>query len=303
MDDFKGVFVLGNHKATVRLGGSNTPLDKEDVVLSTEVYNPKSNRWLPGPPLAHSLRTYMAFDRETVCCHNGKISILRADCVDQLDPASELWNRLPLSHGAHWCSRQHAVLDSKVFRQADYEVLQSIDLATLLPTDVSSLPLKSGMKAAMASDPGSKRIYLAGGWDLATGAIPALIRYDINTNQWDCNLPPMETARAGAAAAWLNGKLYVVGGSSQECFQVGNWLRSVEIYDPVTNKWSVGPPMLHAHAQHYVFPLYGKLYVFASEARMRSANKCEVLDVQSGQWTEFPSPETTRGYPVYCQLR
>lgn len=50
--------------------------------------------------------------------------------------------------------------------------------------------------------------------------------------------PEMATARSGATATLLNdGRVLVVGGRNAS----GAPLASVEIYDPVTDTWSVGP--------------------------------------------------------------
>ncbi len=68
------------------------------------------------------------------------------------------------------------------------------------------------------------------------GNIAQTLRFDPVTNGWEplANIP---TPRSGAASAVLNGRLWVLGGSS------GGPLTSVEIYDPATDSWSAGPDL------------------------------------------------------------
>ena len=65
----------------------------------------------------------------------------------------------------------------------------------------------------------------------------------------------MRAARANLAVAVLDGKLYAVGG-----FGNGDYLNSVERYDPATNAWEAVAPMASARGDHGVAVLDGKLY-------------------------------------------
>lgn len=54
--------------------------------------------------------------------------------------------------------------------------------------------------------------------------------------QWN-NITPMLTPRAGSTAQVLNGDIYVIGGIAAN----GASVNTVEIYDPDTKTWQVGP--------------------------------------------------------------
>lgn len=54
---------------------------------------------------------------------------------------------------------------------------------------------------------------------------------------------PMPTARYGAAAAVVNGIIYVIGGYN------GNYLATVEAYNPMSDTWSTTPATMPA--AHY----------------------------------------------------
>jgi N-acetylneuraminic acid mutarotase len=74
---------------------------------------------------------------------------------------------------------------------------------------------------------------------------------------------PLERQRFLAAGAALNGKIYLAGGRT-ECYFDGYCpapASTLEIYDPVTDRWSNGPPMTEARALAGAAILDGKLYV------------------------------------------
>jgi N-acetylneuraminic acid mutarotase len=61
----------------------------------------------------------------------------------------------------------------------------------------------------------------------------------------------MPTPRRGFAAVALNGKIYAFGGFAGETAQSGVpsggiAVNSLEIYDPTTDTWSGGPPLIVA---------------------------------------------------------
>jgi N-acetylneuraminic acid mutarotase len=73
----------------------------------------------------------------------------------------------------------------------------------------------------------------------------------------------MRTARAGAAAQAIDGKIYVAGGMGGN----GASLAGVEVYDPARNTWSKGTPMKTRRDNPGSAVLGGKLYVFGGRTR------------------------------------
>src|SRR5713101_7109348 len=78
----------------------------------------------------------------------------------------------------------------------------------------------------------------------STAAFPYVMHlnvYDPALNTWAA-LTPSSLGRAYADAAVINGKLYVVGGctNNSDCSFVTN---ALEVYDPGTNAWSTLAPM------------------------------------------------------------
>ena len=56
-------------------------------------------------------------------------------------------------------------------------------------------------------------------------------------------------------AAVVNNKVYVIGGYD------GKYRKNVEIYNPLTEEWSTGTPMLYAERGHSASVVNGKIYV------------------------------------------
>jgi N-acetylneuraminic acid mutarotase/uncharacterized GH25 family protein len=122
------------------------------------------------------------------------------------------------------------------------------------------------------------RLYVVGGWKMNgaaqkpewpdTGFMLDLTKKPL---QWE-SFPQPFTRRALTAAAW-QGKVYVVGGLNAE----GKVERTVNIFDPATNKWTSGPevpgPLLNGFApavctageRLLVGPSDGKVYALTKK--------------------------------------
>jgi N-acetylneuraminic acid mutarotase len=111
-------------------------------------------------------------------------------------------------------------------------------------------------------------IYSVGGLDgfntLNTG-----YRYDPGSDSWSA-IADMADVRQKPAAAFINDKLYVVGGWGV----FGDTLTSLEIYDPATNSWSTGSPVPVGYAAATAVALNGQMYVIGG-----CSSSCGFTDV------------------------
>ncbi|MGD7034450.1 Kelch repeat-containing protein [Methylotuvimicrobium buryatense] len=135
-------------------------------------------------------------------------------------------------------------------------------------------------------------IYLMGGGVLdrqrLTGAFAV---YDIITNRWQTRgMTPIPTPRAftaGLPAPVLDGKIYLIGGRSVN--SVGGLVKSdkVEIYDPVSNTWQVGPNLPKEISEPVSFTADGKIYVIdGSQEHAESKITAWELDDVWKPWLE-----------------
>lgn len=102
-------------------------------------------------------------------------------------------------------------------------------------------------------------IALAGGYG-SDGRTPtdALLLFDSTTGVWQSG-PPMPTARVNAMGAVWNGKLAVIGGSTQ--FGSGLVTGVIEIYDPTSNSWASSPLTVTPRASGVAVADADRIYV------------------------------------------
>ncbi len=117
---------------------------------------------------------------------------------------------------------------------------------------------------------------------------------NVVTPDWD-PLAPMLTARGGATAQVINGDVYVIGGLDSN----GASVNTVEIYDPDTNSWSLGPSMQTRRDNPGSAVVDDKLYVFGGRTRNSDGstvngtlNTVEIFDPVTNVWS-FGTPMPT----------
>jgi len=150
---------------------------------------------------------------------------------------------------------------------------------------------------AAAAVIGSK-LYVAGGcinqYCNSGGTTNILEEYDSVTDTWTFKAP-MPTPRNTAAAAAIDGKLYVVGGSPEYTA-----LATLEVYDPATDTWdTTKAPMPTARHEMGAAAIGGKLYVVGG-AGSSLFGKLEVYDPATDMWdtTKAPMPTARTDFGV-----
>lgn len=110
------------------------------------------------------------------------------------------------------------------------------------------------------------RIYVTGG---RTGAevFNSVYAYDTEADTWRVKTP-MKCERHGHGCAFLEGKLFVVGGSRRDIDGSISRFKSVERYDPKTNIWTSVSAMNVARSLHVVIAHHGKLFAIGGKNQM-----------------------------------
>ncbi|MGB3295758.1 MAG: kelch repeat-containing protein [Phormidesmis sp.] len=163
----------------------------------------------------------------------------------------------------------------------------SDDVWTTLP---STLPGAAVENPAVTAFDG--KLYTFGGsTGPFNGARDSAAVYDPATGSWTA-LPDMPTARGGAQAAVLEGKIYVVGGLGSD----GASLNTVEAFDPLTGTWLSGaadPAELQTQRDNPGIAVVDDLlYVFGGRTRDANGttvdgalNTMEIYDPWADEWT------------------
>ena len=159
----------------------------------------------------------------------------------------------------------------------------------------ASMPMATSGAAAGVID---GKLYVAGGTRLGGGSIGGtsntLLTYDPGMNMW-ATLANMPTARKDAAAAVLDGKLYVVGGTASG----GRILSSLEVYDPNTSTWSVKVSLPTAITNACAGVIGEKIIVIGGQSTSDDyVNLVQIFDPTNESWTTLNNLPTARSGAV-----
>jgi N-acetylneuraminic acid mutarotase len=107
---------------------------------------------------------------------------------------------------------------------------------------------------------------------------------------------PLPTPRNEVAAAAVNGKIYVLGGSVSAS---GNWrLTRNEEYDPATDKWRSRAPLPSGASHMALAVLDGKIYAiggFVGQDHKGAVDRVFEYDTKSDAWRALAPLSTPRG--------
>ncbi len=144
------------------------------------------------------------------------------------------------------------------------------------------------MDNGAATDTVSGDVYSVGGFDGTQNVASAYV-YDPATQAWT-TLPDMQNSREAPQAAFIDGKLYVVGGWDN----TGNPVGVLEIYDPGINTWSTGASIPNAYAGASVAVYNGDMYVIGGcDADNCGHDDVQIYDPASNSWSTgatYPTP-------------
>eukprot|EP00252_Welwitschia_mirabilis_P014593 TRINITY_DN3205_c0_g1_i1.p1 TRINITY_DN3205_c0_g1~~TRINITY_DN3205_c0_g1_i1.p1 ORF type:complete len:475 (+),score=53.95 TRINITY_DN3205_c0_g1_i1:416-1840(+) len=244
--------------------------------------------------------------RKDLCVSEEWLYILIKDAEERLlwyafDPLSRKWQSLPQMPSI-------SVDDELNQSTSGWSLWTAVGVSGLRLTDIvkswlgrkDSLDRTPFCGCAVGSIDGF--LYVLGGFFRAC-ALKNVWRYDPRVNVWT-EVAPMNNARAYCKTAFLNGKLYVVGGVNRSRNGLTP-LQSAEVYDPVTNTWREIPSMPFARTQVLpIFMLADMLKPIATGMTAFRGKLCvpqslyswpffvdvggEIYDPETDSWMEMP---------------
>ncbi len=122
---------------------------------------------------------------------------------------------------------------------------------------------------------------------LSTFNFPSLKAANENSS-WT-NLTPMPTARGELGLAVVNGKIYAIGGLSDNSPDNNN-----EQFDPASNQWTVEMPMPTARSDFAIAVYNNKIYVIGGTVGNGYVSNNEVYDPSTNTWETKASMPTPR---------
>ncbi|GJL96384.1 MAG: hypothetical protein DHS20C06_02010 [Hyphobacterium sp.] len=144
-----------------------------------------------------------------------------------------------------------------------------------------------GPKASFQLVSLSGQLYAIGGEDGAEGVFV----FDPTVRNWTVMSAPAEISRRGAAAVVLNDHIYFMGGVDD-----GAVTGRVDIFDPATESWTIGPALPGPRAGHAAAVLNGEIHVLGGRGeRLSTTLSSHVrLDGATGEWVEEPALQSPR---------
>jgi len=158
----------------------------------------------------------------------------------------------------------------------------------------AAAPLPARADAASGDTTHGGFLYVIGGGNSGV-ALSDLQRYDPVMDMWT-TLMPMNTARAGAAAAVIDDGIFVIGGrqSTGGPCSGGPYLTTVEKYDIDTDTWSPVAQLPSARSDLAAVAHGGKIYVFGGCSSTGVTNEVDMYDPQTNTWTTLHQMTTAR---------
>lgn len=160
------------------------------------------------------------------------------------------------------------------------DIVERLDPASGTWTRLPSAPTRRYGVAGVAV---GQRVYVAGGFS-DVEPLDTFEVYDVVAESWKA-LTPMPTARGDLSLVAFDGKIYAIGGSGRT--QDGDQARTVEVYDPATDRWTPGPRLPDPIVRGVAGVVGGQLHVMVS-------SKHFVLDSARGAWSRWPGMPTPR---------
>jgi N-acetylneuraminic acid mutarotase len=137
------------------------------------------------------------------------------------------------------------------------------------------------------------QVYVIGGFGSTAEPVDTVEVYDPGTDRWR-TAAPLPIAVHHAAAAVVDGRLFVIGGYTGGRVR---WtpLGTVFEYDPALNSWRGRAQMPTPRGGHAVAVVGGRLYALGGSAD-RVTNAHEVYDVAADRWSTANGMPTARDH-------
>jgi N-acetylneuraminic acid mutarotase len=227
------------------------------VVTRVEVYDPATDRWDQAAPLPRALHHL------NVAVVNGKLYMVGA-------------------------------LEGDMFTQVGdvYE----FDPAANTWTTKTAMPAGTERGAsAVAADPASNVIYVAGGSQ--ADAVDTFSAYHVDTDTWE-SLPPMPAPDYHAVGAFIGGTFYAIGGFTFGLVAgTSHTVTDVLAYDPIAKAWSPRAAMPTARGGCATGIINGKILCAGGEASSMIngvATTTESYDPVADMWSTLEPMRTPR---------
>ena len=262
------------------IGGYEGDSDGREGSVRVEVYDPSANTWQTRADLPTGRGGLASV------VMGGKIYTMGGSpgsayppvaVVEVFDPQTGAWSKLPdLLEALDGAAASQ--VDGRLFviggTYYSDQTQERISIASVEEFDpqANAWVKKADMptsRYALSAGALNGKIYAIGGmistFQMVTYAYatPAVEVYDPQTDSWE-KKADMPAAKAGAAMAILNGKIYIFGGTDSD---LGDGSTSIYVYDPVKDAWTSLPDMPLNRFGLTASLVNGKIYITGGSTR------------------------------------
>lgn len=260
------------------IGGQHN--ENENTGLQAEVhrYDPATNSWtrLADLPKARSHIVTVARDGQILVLGGTNPGNSASSDVTAYDPVSNVWSKLPSLPGGRKTAVAALVNDTVYFTGGSHATSTYAGRFRERWENGPAMPVALGEVAGGVI---GGTLYLVGESSNATLAL------DLSTGGWRQNLPVRQYVGHHHTAEVIGGRLYLFGG-------LGSGAGKVQIFDPVTNRWTLGPDMPFAAGSSSSAVIGGKVYVAGGIIGSSTTNRAARFDPVGSTWTTLaPMPQ------------
>ncbi len=162
-----------------------------------------------------------------------------------------------------------------------FEIRDVLEVLDLESQTWSALEPLSEPRAGVSVTACDGKIYALGGNNFIH-QLNAVEMYDPESGHWELG-PALPFSVQMPGTATVNGKIYSIGGHSQE-IEGGSFRAEMFVLDPAAGKWEELEPMPSARESMGIAVLDGKIYAMGGKGIDYSA-ATEVYDIEAGTWS------------------
>lgn len=224
-------------------------VERAEQFVSTEVVKPKEKRW------KHTGPAYFRYSPAVATSPDGVIYITGGAARPFFEHSTR---SRPHESAEAWDAKTNRWREIATMRHARDQHAAAVDRKGRLFVFGGT----TGSVGIRRDDEESDAAWDARGAALdraANTSLASVEMYDPATNTWTERAPMPTPRQAMGADVGADGRIYVVGGAPS--FMHPRPMDVVEIYDPETNTWETGPPLVYPRRSHAVVATPdGKLY-------------------------------------------
>jgi N-acetylneuraminic acid mutarotase len=280
-------------------GGQDESSGGPVFYASAELYDPKHGSWSPTKgalTVARSGHTATALvggkvlvaGGTNVCCSSALAS------AELYDPLAGTWATTGSMAESRYQPAAARLNNGKVLVAGGTDGLNILASAELYDPAAGSWSTAGSMLVARweptATLLADGRVLVVGGYN--GGPLATAELYDPTTNSWSAAASTHDPRYKHTATRLDNGRVLVVGGSFIS--SNSNALASAELYDPLTNAWSVTGSLADARSSHSATLLPGGKVLVAGGVNTFSFASTELFDPASGGWRPTGSMSAAR---------